>query len=110
MRKAPNKHTKGLIYLKSKKRGYTDRMYRYNVIFVSVTVGLSFVLMFMSAFVSQIDLTPIGYIVPSAFGELALHTGFMVWKAKAENMQKFSNKTKKLIKEDEYDSQWNNQG
>lgn len=70
------------------RRGFSDRMYIYNVIFVTVTVILSFVAMFLSGNLGIVDLSPISVIVPAAFGELAIHTGFMVWKAKVENCRK----------------------
>lgn len=72
------------------RRGFTDRLYVYNVGFVTVIVALAFVLMFLSCFAERIDLSPLAYIVPSAFGELALHTGFIIWKAKTENINKYS--------------------
>ena len=43
----------------------------------------SFVLMFMT-----MDLSPLAYIIPGIFAELASATGFYFWKAKAENMIK----------------------
>lgn len=73
------------------RRGFTDRLYVYNVSFVTVIVALAFVLMFLSCFAERIDLSPLAYIVPSAFGELALHTGFIIWKAKTENINKHPN-------------------
>lgn len=72
-----------------KKRGFTDKMYIFNIILVSTVLVLSFVLMFLSAFVAQIDLSPISSIVMAAFAELGLHTGFIIWKAKTENIHKY---------------------
>ncbi|MBR5421008.1 MAG: phage tail tape measure protein [Lachnospiraceae bacterium] len=46
-------------------------------------VVASFVLMFKT-----MDLTPLAYIVPGIFAELASATGFYYWKARAENMIK----------------------
>lgn len=71
-----------------KRRGFTDRLYIYNMYFVMVTVIASFVAMFFSGRLGITDLSPIGAIVPAAFGELAIHTGFVVWKAKVENCRK----------------------
>lgn len=74
---------------KNKKRGFTDRMYRYNVAFVAVVVVLSFAAMFLSRRLGITDLSPISTIVPSAFAELGIHSGFMIWKAKCENARKY---------------------
>jgi len=48
-----------------------------------VVVALSFVLMFKT-----MDLSPLAYIIPGCFAELASATGFYYWKAKNENMIK----------------------
>lgn len=74
------------------KRGFTDRMYIYNLIFVTLTVITSFVAVFMSGFLNITDLSPLGYIISSAFAELGIHTGFIIWKAKAENVRKYGDK------------------
>lgn len=73
---------------KRKRRGFTDRMYLYNVIFVTVVVIISFTVIFMSGILGMTDLSPITAIVTSAFAELGIHTGFVVWKAKVENCRK----------------------
>ena len=71
-----------------KKLGFTDKCYLYNVAFVTVIVAMSFYTMLNSMRLQISDLSPIGYIIPSAFGELALHTALIVWKAKIENCRK----------------------
>ena len=48
-----------------------------------VVLILSFILMFQTH-----DLTPLAYIIPGCFAELASATGFYYWKAKNENMIK----------------------
>lgn len=72
------------------KRGFTDKMYLYNVVFVTVVVFTSFVAIFLSGVLNITDLSPISVIVPSAFGELAIHTGFIIDKARRENVLKFN--------------------
>ena len=37
----------------------------------------------------MLDTSAISVIVPSAYGELAVHTGFIIWKAKCENARKY---------------------
>ena len=70
------------------KRGFTDKLYLYNVAFVTAVVIISFTAVFMSGWL-HIDTSAIYVIVPSAYGELAVHTGFVIWKAKAENVRKY---------------------
>lgn len=69
-------------------RGFTDRLYLYNVIFVTAVVIMSFIAVFLSGKLC-LDTSAISVIVPSAYGELAVHTGFVIWKAKNENARKY---------------------
>lgn len=70
------------------KRGFTDRLYIYNVVFVTAVVIISFIAVFLSGKL-MIDTSAISVIIPSAYAELAVHTGFVIWKAKAENARKY---------------------
>lgn len=70
------------------KRGFTDKMYLYNVVFVTAVVIISFTAVFLSGKLS-LDTSALNVIVPSAYAELAVHTGFVIWKAKAENARKY---------------------
>lgn len=81
-----------------RKRGFTDRMYLYNVVFVTVVVALSFAAVFLSGKLEIMDMSVLTAIVTSAYAELAIHTGFIIWKAKAENCRKHKNVN---VKEDE---------
>lgn len=69
-------------------RGFTDKLYLYNVIFVTAVVIISFIAVFLSGKLC-LDTSAISVIVPSAYGELAVHTGFVIWKAKNENARKY---------------------
>ena len=71
-----------------RKRGFTDKMYLYNVIFVTAVVIVSFIAVFLSGKL-MMDTSAISVIIPSAYAELAVHTGFVIWKAKAENARKY---------------------
>ena len=73
---------------KKRKRGFTDKMYLYNVIFVTAVVIISYTAVFLSGKL-EIDTSAISVIVPSAYAELGVHTGFVIWKAKAENARKY---------------------
>jgi hypothetical protein len=63
-------------------------MYLYNVIFVTAVVIVSFIAVFLSGKL-MMDTSAISVIIPSAYAELAVHTGFVIWKAKAENARKY---------------------
>lgn len=86
-----------------KKRGFTDKLYLYNIIFVTAIVVASFILMFISINKTFIDLTPLAVIVPAAFAELGVHTGFIIWKAKAENERKYGNDTTGICSKNQSD-------
>lgn len=73
---------------KKRRRGFTDKMYLYNVIFVTAVVIISFIAVFLSGKL-MLDTSAISVIIPSAYAELAVHTGFVIWKAKAENARKY---------------------
>ena len=72
----------------SSKRGFTDRLYIYNVIFVTAVVVVSYAAVFLSGFL-ELDTSAVSVIVPSAYAELSVHTGFVIWKAKCENQRKY---------------------
>lgn len=71
------------------KRGFTDRMYLVNLRFVICTVAASFLLIFLKGFLPDIDVSGLPTIIASLCGELGLHTGLIVWKAKVENFRKY---------------------
>ena len=73
---------------RKKRRGFTDKLYLYNIIFTTAVVITSFIAVFLSGKLS-LDTSPISVIVPAAYGELAVHTGFIIWKAKSENVRKY---------------------
>lgn len=73
---------------RKRRRGFTDKMYLYNVVFVTAVVITSFIAVFLSGKL-MIDTSAINVIIPSAYAELAVHTGFVIWKAKAENARKY---------------------
>lgn len=75
--------------VKKPPREFSKTMYKYNVLMVTLITFFSFVLMFYSGSVTYIDLTPLCYIVPGAYAELAIHTAFMIWKSKCENIHKY---------------------
>lgn len=75
-----------------KKRGYMDRLYFINFVTVWVFVCLCYFLTVFSGFCAISDLSIVSVGVPCAFTELGIHTGFIVWKAKTENISKYGGK------------------
>ena len=88
--KNKNKHSPPLDFSK--------RIYLYNILLVSIIIAASFTLMFLSGKLAVIDLSPLSVIIPSAFAELGLHTGFYLWKAKVENCRKYLSAAEQLEK------------
>lgn len=72
-----------------KKRGFNDRLYLLNFIVTWVFVALCLLLTVFSAFYTISDLSVVSVGLPVAFSQLGLHTGWIVWKAKAENCRRF---------------------
>jgi hypothetical protein len=72
-----------------KRWGKTDKLYLYNVIFVTATTIATFVIVVFSGRLGIVDLSPICAVDTAAFTELGIHTGFIVWKSKVENCRKF---------------------
>lgn len=70
------------------KRGFSDKLYYYNFRSVWLFTAACFFLDAASGYLGVVDLSVISYGLPAAFAELGLHTGFIIWKAKAENCRK----------------------
>lgn len=75
-----------------KSRGFTDQMYILNFISVHV-INISVII--LTAFSGEwgiTDMSALAAIPAFSYGELAIHSGYIVWKAKTENINKFGNK------------------
>ena len=56
------------------------------LIFIGVTAGTVAITIFACVMIWRTgDLTPLAYLIPGAFAELATATGYYYWKAKREN-------------------------
>lgn len=80
-------------------RGFSDKLYYYNFRCVWVFVVACFILNALSGYLSIMDLAVITYGIPAAFAELGIHTGFIIWKAKTENISKYGNISKEELEE-----------
>lgn len=75
-----------------KERGFTDKLYIINLIIVLFVTIASFVVVIYSGELGITDMSPIVSVLTGAYGELAVYTGFIIWKAKNENINKHNNK------------------
>ena len=73
-----------------KSRGFTDRLYILNLAFTWLFTLVCITLTVLSGLLVITDLSIISYGLPVVWGELSVHTGFIIWKSKAENMAKFN--------------------
>ena len=72
-------------------RGFMDKLYVYNLRFAWIFTVACFFLTAISGekWLDIEDLSILGTGLQVVWAELGIHTGFMVWKAKAENCRKF---------------------
>lgn len=76
-----------------KGRGFTDKLYFYNFCSVHIIIAAILAITALSGVLGITDLSPLNNIPQWAYGELGLHTAFVVWKAKTENSRKFKDGT-----------------
>lgn len=72
-----------------KKRGFTDKLYFLNLTLSWLFIIVCIVLTALSGRLGITDLSLVSVGIPAVFTELGVHTGFIVWKAKTENISKF---------------------
>ena len=70
-----------------KHRGWTEKVYLLNLIYVMVVIQE--VLILSVLFPDSPIVEECNIILPTIFAELTTFSGFIVWKNKNENMQKF---------------------
>ena len=73
-----------------KKRGFTDKLYFLNLTLSWLFIVICIVMTALSGILGITDLSLVSVGIPAVFAELGVHTGFIVWKAKTENMAKFN--------------------
>lgn len=84
-----------------RRRGFSDKLYWLNFKAVWLFTVACFLLTAVSGskLLDISDLAIVTYGIPSAFAELGIHTGFIVWKAKAENCRKHKDKNTEELEE-----------
>ena len=70
------------------KRGFTDQLYWLNFKCTWVFILVCVVVTLLSGVLNITDLSIASYGIPAAFAELGVHTGYIIWKAKSENINK----------------------
>lgn len=82
---------------KTKKRGFTDRLYFTNLMLTWLFVWASFIAVLFSGKLGIVDTCTLSTAIEFAFGQLGIHTGFVVWKAKVENCRKHKDDISNII-------------
>lgn len=77
------------MFKKFKERGFTDKLYFLNLTLSWLFIVICIVMTALSGRLGITDLSLVSVGIPAVFTELGVHTGFIVWKAKTENMSKF---------------------
>lgn len=73
------------------KRGFTDRLYWLNFKLTWTFVLICVIITVLSGVLNITDLTIVSVGIPAAFAELSIHTGFIIDKARKENISKYGN-------------------
>ena len=74
--------------MKLKDRGFSDKLYFLNFAITWIFVLICIVITLLSGYLNSTDLSLVSYGIPTVFAELGVHTGYIVWKAKSENINK----------------------
>ena len=72
-----------------KPRGFTDYLYFLNLALSWLFIIVCIVMTALSGRLGITDLSLVSVGIPAVFAELGVHTGFIVWKAKTENISKY---------------------
>lgn len=75
---------------RKRRRGFTDRLYVLNFTAVQIVVVMVVILTALSGVIGITDMSALSTIPPCAYTELGIHTAFIIWKSKNENMRKFN--------------------
>ena len=70
------------------KRGFTDKLYFFNLILVWLYTILCLIFSIIGSKIGIEDYSFVSIVCPLVWAELAVHTGFIIHKAKIENIKK----------------------
>lgn len=74
-----------------KNRGFTDKLYFCNLLSAWIYTIICVILSVFGGHIGIEDYSFVSVVCPLVWGEVAVHSGFVIWKAKAENMAKKGN-------------------
>lgn len=72
-----------------KDRGWTDKLYFLNLITAWIYTAICVILSCLGGHIGIEDYSFVSVGLPLIWAEVAVHSGFVIWKAKAENISKF---------------------
>ena len=75
-----------------KSRGFTDKLYFLNLAFAWGFTIFCMVITVVQSMLYISDFSIVIYGLPVVWAELSVHTGFIIWKSKAENLSKWDKK------------------
>ena len=70
------------------KRGFTDRLYFANLYFAWIYTIVCLICSILGPFIGIEDYSFVSIVCPLIWAELGVHTGFIIHKAKVENIKK----------------------
>ena len=77
---------KVIKYIKS--RGFTDKLYFTNLVFTWIYTLMCLIFSIMGSRIGIEDYSFVSIVCPLIWAELGIHTGFIIHKAKVENVKK----------------------
>ena len=82
-------------------RGFTDRLYFMNLKFAWFYTAACYILTIFSGYLNITDMSIVSVGLPVVWGELGIHTGFIIWKAQRENIRKWNKKKEDIDYEEQ---------
>ena len=77
---------KVIKYIKS--RGFTDKLYFTNLVFTWIYTLMCLIFSIIGSRIGIEDYSFVSIVCPLIWAELGIHTGFIIHKAKVENVKK----------------------
>ena len=71
-------------------RGFTDKLYFANLVLAWVYTILCLIFTLLGNVIGIQDYSFVSIVCPLVWAELTVHTGFVIWKAKVENLSKYT--------------------
>ena len=72
-------------------RGFTDKLYFSNLTFAWMYTVMCLIFTLLGSKIEIQDYSFVSIVCPLVWAELTVHTGFIIHKAKCENLSKYTN-------------------